>query len=166
MKELLSKIREINIRVQNIEKGGENKFAKYSYARLGDILSPIRPLLIEYGLVVTQSTQPIDNHIEVHDDKYYSVSSCTCVTTVYDTLSGTSLSVDSVGFAMDSKGDKACYKAITGARKYGITELFNLDWDAVEPEDDRYDDNRHETVKTPQVSNTVSKTQVRKGIGK
>lgn len=142
MKELLSKIHKINEQVQCVEKGGKNSFAKYSYSRLGDILSPIRPLLTRFGLVVTQSTSPIHNNVEVIDSKYYTSSACTCTTTVYDIESGQNISVESVGFSMDKAGDKAAYKAITGARKYGITELFNLDWDAVEPEDDRYDSNR------------------------
>ena len=165
MKELLIKIHAVNRRVTCIEKGGENKFAKYSYSRLGDILLPIRPLLTELGLVVTQSTSPIDNHVEEHDGKFYTVSSCSCVTTVYDTETGQSLSVNSVGFSMDKQGDKSAYKAITGARKYGVTSLFNLDWDAVEPEDDRYDNNRPDTNQYQQQS-TVTKTFVKKGLGR
>lgn len=152
MKELLSKIHKINEQVQCVEKGGKNTFAKYSYSRLGDILAPIRPLLTRFGLVVTQSTSPIHNTVEVIDGKYYTSSACTCTTTVYDIESGQNISVESVGFSMDKAGDKAAYKAITGARKYGITEMFNLDWDAVEPEDDRYDANRptsSNTKKTP-----------------
>jgi hypothetical protein len=105
--------------------------------------------------------------VEEHDGKFYTVSSCECVTTVYDIETGQSISVNSVGFSMDKQGDKSAYKAITGARKYGITSLFNLDWDAVEPEDDRFDLNKSNTQKFQQVSNTNNSIPtVKKGLGR
>lgn len=136
---LTSKILEVNRQVTTVEKGGTNNFNKYSYSRLGDILAPLRPVLQKLGLVVTQSTIPLHNKIEEIGTKYYSNSAVQCTTTVFDTETGESLSVESVGFSMDANGDKAAYKAITGARKYGITSIFCLDWDAVEPEDDSKD---------------------------
>lgn len=144
MKELLKKIHKVNQKISTVDKGGTNTFSKYNYTRLGDILSPLRPLLLEVGLVVTQSTDPIHNEITFDQEKgcYYTNSACTCLTKVYDIETGESLEVHSVGYSLDKNGDKAAYKAITGARKYGITSLFNLDWDAVEPEDDKYDSNR------------------------
>jgi len=106
------------------------------------MLVPLRPFLDELGLVLTQSTSPLSNELRVIDSAYYTVSAVTCTTTVLDTESGEAYSVESVGFSADKNGDKAAYKAITGARKYGISSLFALEWFSVEPEDDRFDDKR------------------------
>lgn len=157
MKELLEKIYEVNKRVTCVDKGGTNTFNKYDYSRLGDILAPLRPLLTELGLVVVQSVTSLDNHVEEHGGKFYTVSSVSCVTALHDIENGYSMTVNSVGFSMDVQGDKAAYKATTGARKYGMTMLFNLDWDAVEPEDDKWDNNRETHTKTQQVVATSNK---------
>lgn len=151
---LLQKILEVNKRVTTVDKGGTNTFSRYDYSRLGDILAPLRPVLQDLSLVVYQSVQPIENSLEVIDGSYYSVSKCTCITTVVDVESGDNIQVQSVGFSIDKQGDKAAYKATTGARKYGITMVFNLDWDAVEPEDPALDDKRFKTTKSTPGTNT------------
>lgn len=157
MKELLEKILEVNKRVTCVDKGGRNTFSNYNYSRLGDILAPLRPILSELGLVITQSVTPLDNHVEEHGGKYYTVSSVSCKTTLTDVDTGYAITVESVGFSMDVQGDKAAYKATTGARKYGITMVFNLDWDAVEPEDDKWDDKRDTHTKAQQTVATSNK---------
>lgn len=157
---LKEKLLAVNKAVTKVDKGGTNNFSKYDYCRLGDILEPLRPHLQELGLIVVQSIEPIDNKLEFMDNGYYTVSSCACLTTVFDTDSDDSLSVSSTGFSTDKNGDKAAYKATTGARKYGISALFCLDWDAVEPEDDRYDDKRPAVNRTKTTTNkrTIGRT--------
>jgi hypothetical protein len=162
MKNLLAKMVKVNGLVRVVEKGGENKFQKYSYTRLGDILHPLTPILFDLGLVVTQSTTILSHEVREFNDAFYSMSSVECITTLIDSESGESLSVKSVGFSMDKNNDKSVFKATTGARKYGITEMFNLSWDNVEPEDDRFDVN---TTKHQQIS-TVTNSVQKKGLGR
>ena len=57
-------------------------------------------------------------------------------TTLTDSESGEKVRNVSSGFAMDKNGDKALFKAITGARKYGLSMMFKAHWDSVEPEQD------------------------------
>lgn len=143
---LMQKILEVNKRVTTVDKGGKNTFSKYDYCRLGDILTPLRPHLHELGLVVTQSITNSKHELMFVDNGYYTISEVTCKTMVYDPESESSIEVFSTGYSTDKNGDKSAYKATTGARKYGISCAFCLEWDSVEPEDDKYDDKRFAPV--------------------
>ena len=134
---LRQKLFNVQQAVQKVEKGGTNNFSKYEYARLGDVLAALRPLLKQEALVIYQSHSVEQSGFQEYEDgTKYSVASVVCYTVVVDTESGEELKIQTPGFAVDKNGDKAVYKAITGSRKYGLTSLFGLDWDTVEPEED------------------------------
>ena len=124
-----------------VEKEGTNNFSKYNYVMLGTILSKIKPVLDKYKLVITSSVTEGECKLEFQSEKvFYSICSCVVETTVTDSESGEKLSNLSSGFSTDKNGDKALFKAITGARKYGVSCLFNLQWDSTdEPENDTPD---------------------------
>ena len=151
------KLYAVQTKVQRVEKSGNNTFSKYSYSTLADMLTPIRPYLEAYHLTLTQSTEHIQTDIVFTDGGYYSKASVECTTTLTDTETGESIQVKSPGFSADKNGDKACYKAITGARKYGISSLFNLEWFSVEPEDPQWDDKRFQQKAPAQAQQTVQR---------
>lgn len=137
---LTVKVQLIQAEVQKVNKGGMNNFNKYAYARLGDVLEAIRPYLKEYKLLIIQSHKLVQCGLEQTDEANYSVASVICVTQLINSETGEQISIETPGFAWDKNGDKAMYKAITGSRKYGITSLFGLDWDTIDPEDDSEDE--------------------------
>lgn len=139
------KLYQVQVRVQRVEKSGNNTFSKYSYSTLADMLVPIRPYLDELKLTLVQSIEHIESGMLITDGGYYSKASVQCTTILTDVETGESIEVKTPGFSSDKNGDKACYKAITGARKYGVSALFNLEWFSVEPEDPQYDDKRFST---------------------
>jgi hypothetical protein len=137
MKAILAKLHKIQSAVSHIEKAGENKFQGYKYIMLGTILEKVRNPLAEHGLVLTQSVVESKCDLQFNGEKaFYSVGYVKVSTTLLDVETGESISVESAGFSTDKNGDKAIFKAITGARKYGLSLLFKAHWDAVEPEDD------------------------------
>ena len=124
-----------------VEKEGTNTFSKYDYVMLGTILSKIKPVLTKHQLTLTASVVEGDCKLEFQNDKvFYSIGNCKVDTTLADVETGESLTNSSFGFATDKNGDKALFKAITGARKYGISTLLGLQWDSTdEPENDTPD---------------------------
>lgn len=136
---LHEKIQAVQDACQVVDKEGKNKFQGYAYVMLGTILNDINPLLVDNNLIITQSVEDSKCELSFIDDgaAYYSHAHVVVKTTVFDSESGDSLTVNSSGFAADKNGDKALFKAITGARKYGLTMMFKLHTDSVEPESDQ-----------------------------
>lgn len=110
-----------------VPKGGHNKFDKYDYAKLDDYIDVIQKPCDDNALIVIST---IDN-IEWCDDRATKQGGSEKVcrvhlrTEVIHVESGESTSVTVMGEGQD-RGDKAAYKAYTGARKYALANLFNL----------------------------------------
>lgn len=150
-----AKLKEIQTKVQTVEKQGENKFSHYSYVMLGTILNRVNSLFDEAGILVVQSEVSSTASLEFTDNGYYSVGHVRLQTTATDVETGESITVESSGFAADKNGDKALFKATTGARKYGLTMLLKLHWDSVEPEEDTPAIGaKSKSTKKPQASNS------------
>jgi hypothetical protein len=130
----MKKLLEIQRQVKSVKKSGYNSFQKYNYVQLEDILNVLRPHL--EGCVLTQSIKTGESKIVERQDAYYSECTCVVVTTLTDAETKESVSVESLGYALDKNSDKATYKAQTGGRKYGLLMMFSLDTGESEPEDD------------------------------
>lgn len=125
-----------------VAKGGENKFDKYKYATLADYLDAIQQALDDNGLLVVSHINEI-NWLQDRETKgggYEKVCRIMLRTTVIHAESGEQISVTVLGEGQD-RGDKAFYKADTGARKYALANLFNLATD----DDPETDSPQHET---------------------
>ena len=111
--------REIGI----INKGGENKFHNYKYARIEDVLEVLTPLLGQHGLAIFQNEldiQQIESRVAV---KYEFT-----VTHTSGEVQGPFLKYG-MSNARDSKGnwdDKCINKCHTQARRYFLVGLFNI----------------------------------------
>ena len=133
-----------------VEKEGQNNFSHYSYVMLGTMLTKIKPVLDAHKLTLTASVVEGSCHIEFQPNTFYSIGNCKVETTLTDGETGESITNCSFGFATDKAGDKALFKAVTGARKYGVSCLFNLQWDSDdEPEKDTPDLSPFEVKKPP-----------------
>lgn len=124
--ELAQKLLNIMEAVKYIQKRGYNKFHKYSYATETDVAEAVReemikqkvvaiPTIIEDSLREVQSRKGDTNYIAKVKIKH----------TFIDIESGKSIEFIMVGEGQDA-GDKAIYKAITGAQKYALMKLFMI----------------------------------------
>lgn len=117
-----------------VAKNHQNKFGGYNYRNAEDILAGLKPLMVEYGIVVL-----IGDTIEMVGDRYY----VKATVKVYDTEDG-SLLAENAAYAREAAMKKGMDEAqITGsassyARKYALAGMFNLspaaDPDEIEPE--------------------------------
>lgn len=122
---LFQKILTVQKVLEPLEKTGWNDFQKYNYSTAGNVLMPVQRVCNEHGLIVMADC--IDSKIEPGR------ASVTVRLTVADSETGETLSVTAPGYAEDfsykdnrPNGDKAVYKAITGATKYAVRSFFCL----------------------------------------
>ena len=115
---ILKAIIAVRAEIGAVPKGGvvKLKTSSYGYARLEDYLNIVDPILSKNKLVIMSFVQDVTPVPEMN------------LLLVRNTLrlmheSGEWIEVDSAGA---DGGDKAIYKSITGARKYGVAGLFNM----------------------------------------
>ena len=110
-----------------VHKKDENKFQKYKYAGEAALLATLRPAMVKHGLVLLPSIQkvsPIDEYGNTHVIIDYTL------THISGAVWPHPLSAAGCGNDRNSKGgvgDKGLYKAITGANKYMLFKLFQLE---------------------------------------
>jgi len=124
---LFKKILAVQKVLEPLGKSGRNEFHKYSYSTAGDVLLPVQRACNEYGLVLVADV--IDTKINPER----AGAEVIVQLSVFDSETGESHRITAPGYAedwsyKDSKptGDKAVYKAITGATKYAVRSLFCL----------------------------------------
>jgi hypothetical protein len=114
-------------KVSYVQKGGENKFHGYKYASEADLLEKLRPALIEEGLILIPSVEmvrPMDEHGNtVVDMKYEIVHKDGDIWPHPVRVSGCGNDRSKNG----TVGDKGIYKAMTGANKYLLFKLFQIE---------------------------------------
>jgi len=114
-------------KVAYVQKGGENKFHGYKYVSEADLLEKLRPALIEEGLILIPSVEmvrPMDEHGNtVVDMRYEIVHKDGDFWPHLIRISGCGNDRAKNG----SVGDKGIYKAITGANKYFLFKLFQIE---------------------------------------
>ena len=122
---LFQKILAVQKLLEPLEKSGRNDYQKYNYTTAGDVLLPAQKACNEHGLVIIADV--IDSKIEPGK------AECIVQLTIIDSETGESHSITASGYAEDMShkddritGDKAIYKAITGATKYAVRSFFLL----------------------------------------
>jgi hypothetical protein len=121
---------------------GENKFDHYKYSNAPDIIEAIKPALEKNDLaVVFDQRYPEKTIRELRDTstgkKEFFVGVTIACVLVHS--SGETMVYTGQGDGQD-RGDKALYKALTGAQKYLLRLIFNLPCKD-DPEDDSKDKN-------------------------
>lgn len=111
----------------SIEKLGFNDFNKYAYVKESDISKKLQPLLAKHGVFISSSITDIDSSTvknkKGEDQNFVRVS--VTYTIINASNPEDRFNVVSYGDGIDS-GDKALYKASTGAHKYFLIRNFNL----------------------------------------
>ncbi len=128
MLKLLAKLLAVQIAKKAVLKNGVNTFHHYKYAEEADYIEMLQPILNENKLVITSSvvgSDFIDTHTpnKTGGDVVTTLCRVNMRFTIYDVESGESITADAPGTGQDS-GDKAIYKAITGATKYFLAKFF------------------------------------------
>lgn len=124
--------------VDYVQKKGENDFHGYKYATEADVLARLRPAMVKHGLLLIPSVSQVSS-IDPHGNT---------VVTIQYTLAHASGAVwphpiVAAGCGGDKNksgvGDKGLYKALTGANKYLLFKLFQIETgnDPEEPQGDR-----------------------------
>lgn len=138
---LVQKLAKVRQKFGYVQQRGKNDFHKYSYAKVADMIGPIGDLLAELNVTVQRRRLEVKREIRSGDSKtvVYATVHCDFVFVDGDApwvpggranevapASGYSeFAVESYGEGMDT-GDKAVYKAFTGAEKYCYRQTFQL----------------------------------------
>lgn len=110
----------------SVFKAKRNQAQNYNYAGIEEFVEAARPVLSENGLALTFSVinvVPLDPRTTARGGQMFAMLVNMDATLHH--VSGQSLRFSGAGEGVDS-GDKATFKAITGARKYLIAQILNL----------------------------------------
>jgi len=124
---ILIALHEVMSKVGYVQKQGKNKFHDYKYAGEGHLLEVLRPAMVEAGLLL------IPSHRSTTTPDEYGNSTVTVDYTLAHKDGGVwpeKITVVGCGNDKNSKGgvgDKGLYKAFTGANKYLLFKLFQIE---------------------------------------
>jgi len=127
-KKLIFKLSEVMGSLPWLEKRGQNQAQRYAYATEADALDMVREKLAAKRIFVLTSIDAAtrsDTGKKTSSGTPVSVAEIRTKHTFMDGETGESLEVFGAGWAEDS-GDKAIYKAITGAMKYFLMKNFMI----------------------------------------
>lgn len=122
---LVKKLAEVMALVDRVPKSGRNNFHNYDYATEADIASAVRQGMAERHLMLVPSVQKTDWEKVPSEKGGKDQRLCTLTVEfrMMDGESGEAIAFTVIGQGQDS-GDKATYKAMTGAEKYALLKLF------------------------------------------
>lgn len=135
-KTLVQKLSEIVSVIDHVEKSGRNDFQKYNYVKAADVAWLVRKALCERNVYLVSDVVSVRNYeIPAREGVMQAVD----VQMEFSFHDGdapetTPIVLHSYGTGTD-KGDKAIYKAMTGALKYGLRHAFLIP-DESDPEAD------------------------------
>ena len=164
--ELFRKLLQVQQKLRPIAETGKNTYQRYSYATALDILEPVKRTCNELGLFIYLDVT--ESVIEPGKAR------CTVKLTTVDCESGEALSINSCGYSEDwsykenrATGDKAIYKAITGATKYAVREMFALaSTDDPEKDEIRAAKSKPKTISQAQVNRLYTLATEEVGLSK
>lgn len=150
-KHLIAKLAEIVTEIDHVEKSGRNDFQKYNYVKAADVAWLVRKALSERNIYLVTDVIEIRNYeIPAREGVMQAVD----VKVQFSFFDGDAPATQPVvlhayGTGTD-KGDKAVYKAMTGALKYGLRHAFLIP-DESDPEADTAVDKATATTNAKEV---------------
>ena len=132
---LREKFAEVRRRLGYVQKRGHNERHNYNYVTAADLAGAVGDILAELGVVVIPQLQSIST--EPPRSSSERIARIIMNYRFVDARSGEELTVRVAGEGADA-GDKAPYKAMTGALKYALLQSFLLAT-GDDPEDERAD---------------------------
>jgi hypothetical protein len=142
---LHKKIAEVSAAISHVEKKGRNDFHKYDYAQAADVYAAVRDEFSSRGVTVVPAVTSCD----IRENGKNKIVSAAMEITLTDSESGEQMVVPWHGVGEDT-GDKAIYKALTGALKYFYIQLLSLPT-GDDPEDDAHDKRKSKQVASASV---------------
>ncbi len=134
---LRQKLAEVRRRIGYVQKRGHNERFNYSYVTAADIAGSVGDILSELGVVVIPCLENITYESAPARGEIIRMARVVMAYTFADVDSGEEIIAKVAGQGLDP-GDKAPYKAMTGALKYALLQSFLLAT-GDDPEDERPD---------------------------
>ena len=133
---LRQKLAEVRRRIGYVQKRGHNERYNYNYVTAADIAGAVGDILAELGVVVIPSLESSrTNRAHRAGPRATRIARVVMAYSFVDVDSGEEITVKVAGEGLDP-GDKAPYKAMTGALKYALLQSFLLAT-GDDPEDER-----------------------------
>ncbi len=133
---LRQKLAEVRRRIGYIQKRGFNERNNYSYVTAADLAGAVGDILAELGVVIIPSLESITYESGRGNGAEMARSAQVVMAyTFTDVDTGEAITTKVAGQGLDA-GDKAPYKAMTGALKYALLQSFLLAT-GDDPEDER-----------------------------
>ncbi len=132
-KKLASKLAEIMGEIGRISKGGTNSAQGYKYVMASQVADAVREKLAAHNVIMLPVGADVVESGRTPSEKQ-SLLTIRFTWRFVDGDSGETLDFQSIGTGADS-GDKAAYKATTGAIKYALLTAFLIPTDD-DPEND------------------------------
>jgi ERF superfamily len=149
---LRQKLAEVRRRIGYIQKRGFNERNNYSYVTAADLAGAVGDILAELGVVIIPSLESIAYESGRGNGSETARSAQVVMAyTFTDVDTGEAITTKVAGQGLDA-GDKAPYKAMTGALKYALLQSFLLAT-GDDPEDERINHssgNGSERIITPE----------------
>jgi hypothetical protein len=147
--ELHKKLLHVLTAVDAVEKRGKNEKQSYDYVKATDVAREVRGALAANGIGFSYSVESSERwEKQTHSGGMLFFVELKILATFTDTETGNSTTVKGLGWGMDS-GDKAPYKAMTGALKYALRMNFLIP-DELDPENDSWNHARPEVKRHSQ----------------
>ncbi|MGC2495933.1 ERF family protein [Candidatus Binatus sp.] len=134
---LRQKLAEVRRRIGYVQKRGHNERFNYSYVTAADIAGSVGDILAELGVLVIPSLEEISYESAAGRGGATPMARVIMAYTFADVDSDEEVVATAAGQGLDN-GDKAPYKAMTGALKYALLQTFLLAT-GDDPEDERGD---------------------------
>lgn len=123
-KGLYAKMAAVMNEVGYVKKRGHNQAQNYDYVMAADIANEVGKLLADKGLAFAPVDQSMEWETrESNRGSALFVCRLSVMYSLFDIDTGQSIQIPSFGEGMDT-GDKAAYKAMTGALKYALIQTF------------------------------------------
>ena len=164
MKNIITALHSVMADAGYVQKNSENKFHGYKYASEADLLETLRPAMIKHGLVLIPSVNNA-SAIDEHGNTLVSVE----YTLAHISGEIWPDKITAVGCGNDrakngSVGDKGVYKAITGANKYLLFKLFQIETGDDPEKDETAPPPAQDKAESSAVKKPAPKTQTKGGI--
>lgn len=135
-KSLIAKLAEVMGEIDHVEKKGTNSAQNYKYVKAADLANIVRKKLASHQvLMLSDVTNARNYEITTAKGTVMQGVDLTVKYTFYDGESEHTVSFHGYGSGLDT-GDKAAYKAHTGALKYAIRNAFLVPDEKGDPEED------------------------------
>jgi hypothetical protein len=145
-KTLVCKLAEIVAEIDHVEKSGRNEFQKYNYVKAADVAWLVRKALSARNIYLVADVVEIRNYEIPAREGVMQAVDVKMEFSFHDSDSTLApIVLHSWGTGTD-KGDKAVYKAMTGALKYGLRHAFLIP-DESDPDADSSTDEAVEAAK-------------------